>query len=110
MVYSYTFSLVLSLIVPMGAYCYMFSGREKTRYSEGWSDGYTCIMYVLLHTLEAVYFAGFLPYKFLLSTETYVYIPEYINTLGMMAVTIGWLQFSEMLRRRSIELSFHANG
>ena len=62
-----------------------------------------------MHTLEAVYCSGYLPYKFLPANETFVFAAEYLNAFIMLALNIGFLLFSEVMRRRSIELCFHAN-
>jgi hypothetical protein len=64
---------------------------------------------VFLNSVEAIYCAGYLPYKFLSTSETFVYIPEFLNAFIMLGINIWTLLLSEFVRKRSIELSFHAN-
>jgi hypothetical protein len=55
-----------------------------------------------------MYCAGFLSYRFLEKNESLIYLPEYVNAVVMLSVNTALIIASEILRKRGVELSFHA--
>ncbi|CAG9331230.1 unnamed protein product [Blepharisma stoltei] len=103
-----SYSLLLNLVCPFIAYLYFSQGSAKSRYSEGCSDCFYSLQQILLHTLEAMYCAGYLPYKFLPSHGFIVYTAAYLNAMSTLTFVTFLLYLVELMRKRSVELNFYA--
>lgn len=104
----FTLGLVMSLIFPIASFLYLYSSQTNLRYSEGFYDCYFSIKQIYLNSVQILFFGGYLPYK-LLSSKILINLSVYMNALFMLGACNLIFQTGELLRKRGVELSFHAH-
>lgn len=106
--FEFSYNLVFNLVCPFMAYLYFSQSSLKSRYTEGCSDCFYSLQQIVLHTLEVMYCAGYLPYKFLPSHGFIIYTSAYLVAMFNLTYVTFMLHLVEFMRRRSVELNFYA--
>lgn len=105
--FNHSFSIILTLICPFSAYK-LLTTTSATRYLDGCINCFYHMQQIALNSLEVIYCAGYLPYKYFPSTGYYLSIPMFISTLLTTFICYTALHVGEFIRKRSSELVFFA--
>lgn len=105
--FNYSLSVILTLICPFSAYK-LLTTSSSTRYLDGCMNCFYHMQQISLNSLEVVYCAGYLPYKFFPSSGYHLSFPVFLSTLLTTFVCYSALHVAEFVKRRSAELVFFA--
>jgi Putative transmembrane protein len=106
----YSFNIILNLICPFTAYQFLAYSATSARYSDGGIDCFYSLQQISLSSLEILYCAGYLPYKFFPITGFYFNSPVFFNSLLVMFLSDTILHFGEFVKKRASELIFFAHS
>ena len=105
---TYTCNVFKGVILPIAIFCTMCQRPPKKRYLKGYEDCFYGLKRILIQSIEVTYCAGYLPIHFISENGLLINTHPYLNALMLLAFTTFAVQFGEFMRKRSLELSFHA--
>lgn len=108
--FHYSFNVLLNLICPFTAYQFLAYSAMSSRYSDGSVDCFYSLQQISLNSLEILYCAGYLPYKFFPSSGYYLNMQVFMNSLLVMFLCDTIFHFGEFMKKRSAELMFFAHS
>ena len=105
--FNYSFSVILTLICPFSAYK-LLTTTSTARYLDGCTNCFYHMQQIILNSLEVVYCAGYLPYKYFPATGYYMNGPMFLSTILTTFVCYTGLHIGEFMKKRSAELVLFA--
>ena len=108
--FHYSFNIILNLICPFTAYQFLAYSAMASRYSDGSIDCFYSIQQISLNSLEILYIAGYLPYKFFPSSGFLLNMPIFMNSLFVMFLCDTFFHLGEFIKKRGAELIFFAHS
>ena len=108
--FRYSFNIILNLICPFTVYQFLAYSAMSSRYSDGSVDCFYGLQQLSLNSLEILYCAGYLPYKFFPHTGFYLNLPVFLNSLLVMFLCGNIFHVGEFMSKRSAELIFFAHS
>ena len=107
--FNHSFNIILNMICPFTAYEFLAYSAMTSRYSDGSIDCFYSLQKISLNSLEILYCAGYLPYKFFPTSGFYLNLPVFLNALLVVFLCDIAMHFGEFIKRRGAELVFFAH-